>query len=51
MMKELAKKYDVYMLWDSMCNNLPWYYTMEDIAEEFAKFYTVNVEEVKEYFL
>lgn len=51
MMKELAKKYNVYILWDSMCNNLPWYYTMEDIAEEFAECYGVNVEEVKEYFL
>ena len=50
-MEELAKKYDVYMLWDSMCNSLPWYYTMEDIVGEFAKCYGVDVEEVKEYFL
>lgn len=50
-MKELAKKYDVYMLWDSLCNSLPWYYTMEDIAEEYAKLYNVDVEEVKEQFI
>ncbi len=50
-MEELAKKYDVYMLWDSMCNSLPWYYTMDDIVEEFAKCYDVSAKEVKEYFL
>lgn len=50
-MNELDKKYDVYMLWDSLCNSLPFYYTMEDIAEEFAKLYEVDVEEVKEFFL
>ena len=50
-MKELAKRYDVHLLWDSLCNNLPWYYTMEDIAEEYANLYKVNVEEVKEYFI
>lgn len=50
-MKELAKKYDVYMLWDSLCNSLPWYYTLEDIAEEYAKLYGVNVEEVKKQFI
>ena len=50
-MKELAKKYDVYLLWDSLCNSLPMYYSMEDIAEEYANLYNVDVEEVKEYFI
>ena len=50
-MKELAKKYDIYLLWDSLCNSLPWYYTMEDIAEEYAERYGVDVEEVKEQFI
>jgi hypothetical protein len=50
-MEELAKRCDVYMLWDSLCNSLPWYYTIGDVAEEFAKMYEVDVEEVKEYFI
>lgn len=50
-MKELAKKYDVYLLWDSLCNSLPWYYTMEDIAEEYATLYDVDVADVMDYFV
>lgn len=50
-MYELAKECDVYMLWDSLCNSLPFYYTLEDVAEEFAKIYEVDAEEVKEFFL
>lgn len=53
-MKELAKEYYWTTLadrWDDLCNELPMYYTEEDIAEEFAKKYNVDVEEVKEYFI
>ena len=50
-MYELAKRCDVYKYWDSLCNNLPSYYTIEDVAETFAEFYGVDAEEVKEFFL
>ncbi|MBE5925713.1 MAG: hypothetical protein E7270_01955 [Lachnospiraceae bacterium] len=52
-MKELANKYyyiDLYDLWDNLCNDLPLYYTAEDIMEEFAKKYDVDINEVREYF-
>jgi hypothetical protein len=52
-MKELAKKYywiTLADLWDELCNDLPMYYSEEDIAEEFAKKYNVEVAEVVEYF-
>lgn len=50
-MKELMKKIDVWSAWDNLCNELPWYYTMEDIAREYANRYNVDFEEVKEYFI
>ena len=52
-MKELATKdycVDLWDLWDNLCNELPFYFTREDIAEEFAKRYDVAIEEVREYF-
>jgi hypothetical protein len=52
-MKELAKKYywiTLADLWDELCNDLPMYYSDEDVAEEFAKKYNVEVAEVMEYF-
>ena len=52
-MKELATKYyyiDVCDLWDDLCNELPFYFTREDIMEEFAKKYDVDINEVREYF-
>ena len=39
-MKELAKKYywiTLADLWDELCNDLPMYYSEEDIAEEYTK--------------
>ncbi len=52
-MKELAKKYywiTLADLWDELCNDLPMYCSEEDVAEEFAKKYNVEVAEVMEYF-
>jgi hypothetical protein len=52
-MKELATKYyyiDLWDLWDDLCNELPFYFTREDIVEEFAKKYDVDINEVREYF-
>lgn len=53
-MKELAIEYCWTTLadrWDALCNELPMYYSEEDIAEEFANKYNVDLEEVKDYFL
>jgi hypothetical protein len=41
---------DVCDLWDDLCNELPFYFTREDIVEEFAKKYDVDINEVREYF-
>jgi uncharacterized protein (DUF433 family) len=52
-MKELAKKYywiTLADLWDELCNDLPMYYSDEDVAEEFAKKYNVETADVMEYF-
>ena len=52
-MKELAKEYywiTLADLWDELCNDLPMYYSEEDIAEEFAKKYNVDAADVMDYF-
>ena len=52
-LKELANEdycVDLWDLWDNLCNGLPFYYTREDIMDEFAKRYDVAIEEVREYF-
>jgi uncharacterized protein (DUF433 family) len=52
-MKELAKKYywiTLADLWDELCNDLPMYYSEEEVAEEFAKKYNVDAADVMDYF-
>lgn len=43
--------YDLGSLWDDLCNALPMYYDEEDICEEFAKKYNVDLQEVRDYFI
>ena len=43
--------YDLGSLWDDLCNTLPMYYNEEDICEEFAKKYNVDLQEVRDYFI
>ena len=43
--------YDLGSLWDEHCNNIQKYYNEEDICEEFAKKYNVDLQEVRDYFI